>query len=238
ESEDSPASDEDILGFVEQTNSSTYYLNLGFNFQSEGIIRYDTNSKIPLYFVSNGGVEPDQKIISAINEIEDRLGDIFEDIVLIDYDLSVFKDHTSDGNEPIYSNRLGDDDGFQSFLSENNMNYGIAISEGTSFRPSGADPSSYCGNYSRAPYAGGNRLRLDESYAISSEYLGWVNLGNGTCSWSGDYALHEIAHALGMFGHFDPHFGLWDATAMDVLATIYNNPAGTPYDQVVVLRAD
>ncbi|MGF1688451.1 hypothetical protein L4C36_17485 [Photobacterium japonica] len=64
----------------------------------------------------------------------------------------------------------------------------------------------------------------------------WVNMGNGQCNWDSDIVTHEAAHAMGMFNHLDGYFGSWSTTAMDVLATLYGNPAGTPYSSLVPQR--
>jgi hypothetical protein len=63
-------------------------------------------------------------------------------------------------------------------------------------------------------------------------------MGNGQCDWDADMVTHETAHNMGMVNHITDHFGLWTNTAMNILATMYNNPAGTLFDDIEVFYMD
>ncbi len=207
-----------------------------------GTLRFDTTQPIPLYFVSADGAEAPATITQAVSELESRLGDIFTDITPVQADLSVFKDQDSQGNEPsnIWSEQeesgSSQTNGIK-FLAEHGLAYGIAIAVDTGYWPAGADPSQYCANASIAPYSGSLFIYADpQTHLMSDDFVGWVNMGNGVCRWGTEMVKHELAHILGMYMHYYANdiFGLWSNTAMDILATLYANPAGTDYDELVV----
>lgn len=206
-----------------------------------GTIRFDTDKPIPLYFVSADGSSAPAAISQAVHELEERLGDIFTEIKPVKADLSVFKDQSSPGNEPSPTWLEPDWDSGQTkgmkFLADHGLSYGIAIAVNTGYRPAGADPRNFCANASIAPYSGAVRIYADpETHLVADDFVGWVNMGNGVCKWGKEMVKHELAHMLGMYNHHYQNdiFGLWSDTAMDILATLYANPAGTDFSELVV----
>jgi len=83
-------------------------------------------------------------------------------------------------------------------------------------------------------YAGSlNRVIDQNSYTDTADNLLWVILDNTQgCTWDTDMVRHEMAHAMGMYQHLNDYFGSWSTTAMNILATMYSNPAGTPYNSL------
>lgn len=231
------AAESAIAGLVSDTNSPTnaWLLENGtYNFFSQtGTVRFDTTSQIPLYYVSSSGSDAPTSIKTAYSNLEARLGDIFTDITPVAADLSVYRD-TSYTNENRGNNTFDAD----SFNSAHGISYGIIISEGTAYYSSeySDDPQNMCGNASTGPYTGSLSVDIDSNtHQYASDTVLWVNMGNNQCSWGYEMVMHETAHNLGMFDHLDDdYFGLWSSTAMNVLATLYANPAGTPYSDLVI----
>lgn len=118
---------------------------------------------------------------------------------------------------------------------------GLVIVEGGGMGP-GGEPG--CGHvHDGAPSMPSTQfnIRTDESMALKGVYT--VHLGSIKCddSTEGHYrsavAEHEVAHALGLSGHF-PGFvgneGFSDPRLLAVIATLYANPVGTPYANVKI----
>ncbi len=247
---DYSASPDELRELVRATNDDfpimggSYKTYGGEHFVRNGTVRFDTTQPIPLYFVSANGAAAPAAISQAVSELESRLGDIFTDITPVTADLTEFRDQTAQGNQPstTWYDVYEDGDGSlrpyaMKFLEDHGLSYGIVIAVNTGYWPAGADPSHYCANASTAPYSGSLSIYADPlTHQVSNDFVGWVNMGNGACSWGTEMVKHEIAHMLGMYNHHYENdiFGLWSDTAMDILATLYANPAGTDYDELVV----
>ncbi len=219
-------------GFPQLTIDNLWY---GSPLQQQGVVRFDTTSKIPLYFVSQNGEEQVPVAISnAVSKIEARLGDVFDDMEVIHEDLSVYRD-TTRPDENVY-NDLYDETRFK---NNHGIIGGLVINIGAGYydKQYGNDPQTMCANASIAPYRGSMALVINESrHTYADTSLLWVNMGNGQCSWSSDTVVHEMAHAMGMFAHAEPYFGHWGTTAMDMLHTLYANDAGTAYGDLIPAR--
>lgn len=117
---------------------------------------------------------------------------------------------------------------------ETTITRGIVFRQGTAYLPAGANPQSFCGNVSDAPFGGGWSASLLSPGELTGRM--YVNLDNPQCTASADIVIHELGHALGMGAHF-AGFGDDDAIGpafWPVLATLYANPSGTPKASVVV----
>ncbi|OEE83124.1 hypothetical protein A1OQ_19280 [Enterovibrio norvegicus FF-162] len=229
-----------LSSLVKQTNYSTNFPPLfsdviwGSTLDQQGTVRFDAAEQIPLYYVSKDGSNPPAVISNAVNTIEARLGNIFSDFTLVTEDLSVYRDnslaHENVGNGSFNANE---------FKNSHGILGGLVIAQGTGFYSKGFSdsPQNMCANASMAPYDGSMALLIDPtSYTYAGDTLLWVNMGNGQCSWDSDIVVHEMAHAMGMYNHLDGYFGSWSTTAMDILATLYGNPAGTAYSSLVIKR--
>lgn len=231
--------DQKLLSLVQKTNYSTGFPPLfsdnmwGSAFEQRGTVRFDISEQIPLYYVSKDGLHPPAVIVNGIKAIEDRLGNIFSDFTPITEDLSVYRDSNSPeenvGND---SFSAGD------FKNRHGIIGGLVVAQGTGFysKVFSDNPQEMCANASTAPYNSSMALLIDPASTYANDTLLWVNLGNGQCSWDSDIVTHEAAHAMGMFNHLDGYFGSWSVTAMDVLSTLYGNPASTPYSSLVPKR--
>lgn len=236
-------SNSELITFIQSTNVSqgTPYLHnssrnplFAGNEKQERTIRFDTAGKIPLYYVSVDGSQPPAKISNAITTIESRLGDIFADFTLITEDLSVFRDD-SRSSENVGNGKYDE----AAFKARHGIIGGMVLSTGTGFydKTYSSSPQNMCANSSDAPYTGNNNIVVNETtHTYSTQELMWSNMGHDRCSWSSDMAVHEIAHGMGMYAHVEPYFGLWSTTAMDALDTIYSNPAGTLFADLVPAR--
>lgn len=234
----SPANPSEINALVKETNFSTGFPGLysdvlyGSTLNQQGIVRFDISSKIPLYYVSNDGSPAPQKIVKGVEKIEARLGDIFSDVQLLAEDLSPYRDTA-------YPNENRGDGSYDETTFKNNhgITGGLVLSVDTAYYSSDEtnDHQTMCGNASIAPYDGSVSLVIDAaSHTYSNDTLLWVKLGNNQgCNWDTDMVVHEMAHAMGMYQHLDDYFGSWSSTAMDILATLYSNDAGTPFDDLV-----
>jgi hypothetical protein len=113
----------------------------------------------------------------------------------------------------------------------------IQISYGTSYVPPGStNYAGYCANVSTGPNLG-NMILPDAQNGIASMPV-FINLGNGRCDVTQDIVTHEFGHALGLSSHFSGFGNDGPAQAMvDVLATLYGNPAGTAASALVIRRA-
>lgn len=231
--------DQKLLSLVKETNFSTNFPPLfsdriwGSTFEQHGTVRFDISEQIPLYYVSKDGSNPPAAIVNGIKAIEDRIGNIFTDFTLITEDLSVYRDNHKP-EENVGNNSFSAD----TFKNNHGIIGGLVVSQGTGFysKDFGNNPKEMCANASMAPYSGSMALLIDPTSTYSKDTLLWLNMGNGQCSWDSDIVTHEAAHAMGMFNHLDGYFGSWSTTAMDVLATLYGNPAGTPYSSLVPKR--
>lgn len=238
EDSDNSASAEDINNLVKQTNFSNGFPTLDtdkqFGFaplEQRGVVRFDTTSQIPLYYVSKNGNQPPQNVIDGVTRIESRLGDIFTDFMLISEDVSQYRD---DGiPDQSISNYTYN---HNTFTNTHGIRGGVIISlDSAFFSHQYGDAKSMCANASIAPYSGSMGLVVDDNtHTYTEDNLLWVNMGNNHgCSWDSNIVTHEIAHAMGMYTHLDGYFGSWSVTAMNVLATMYSNNAGTPYDSLL-----
>jgi hypothetical protein len=227
--------DSEIRTLLEQSNIANYLFSDApyvTPLHAQGTTRFDVSDPIPLYFVSKNGDEPPHPVVHAIAAIEDNLGNVFTDIQLLTEDLSVYKNKAYP-NQNVGNYQYSE----QVFKNQHGIIGGVVIAIDTAFysHEYSKDPESMCGNASIAPYSGSISLVVDEqSHTYVSETLYWVNLGNGMCNWGSDIVIHEVAHAFGMYQHVDDYFGSWSSVAMDLLKTLYLNPAGTPYNKLKV----
>lgn len=227
--------DSEVRSLIKQSNFSLHLYSdwiFGTRLDQQGTVRFDLQDPIPLYFVSANGSQPPFKITNAISIIEKQLGNIFSDFQLIAEDLTVFRD-LNYPNENI-GNYLYSE---QSFKNRHGIVGGLVISIDTAFYSNdySKDANSMCANASVAPYSGALNVVVDQNtHTYAPETLLWANMGNRMCSWESDTVIHEIAHTFGMYEHVDDYFGSWSSVAMDMLKTLYLNPAGTPYNQLKV----
>lgn len=226
----------EFTNLVKKTNFSQGFPGLysdylyGKTLDQNGTVRFDTSSQIPLYYVSATGANPPAEITKAVDHIESRLGDIFTDFQLLTEDLSVYRD-TAYPNE----NRGNSLYSEASFKNNHGIIGGLVIAKGSAFYSSewASNPQEMCGNASIGPYTGSMSLVVNpDTHTYSSDSLLWVNMGNGQCSWDSQMTTHEMAHSMGMFAHLEGYFGLWSEVAMDILATLYSNPAGTSFSEL------
>lgn len=244
--EDSKENSSDVLGkattsqiasLVKETNLHGSYVYLTDSetyspFNQVGIVRFDTTAQIPLYYVSENGSLPPEEIVKAYQQLEARLGDIFTDFIPVMADLTVYRD-------PLYTNQNRGNDTFNAseFNAIHSISTGLIVAEGTAFYSSeySSNPQNMCGNASIAPYSGSLSISINPSTSLyASDTVLWLNMGNGQCSWDYQMVMHETAHNLGMFNHVDGYFGLWSETAMNMLATLYNNAGGSNYSDLVI----
>jgi|GEM_PF-1869270 len=238
ESEQASATASEINNLVATTNSGAgfpgFYTDnsLVAPLVKNGLVRFDTTAQIPLYYVSADGSQPPQQIIDGVASIEARLGDIFNDFTLLTDDLTEFRDAISYPSENRGNGSYAHDD----FVTEHGLtNGGLIFSLNTAFFSTQyGTAQNMCGNASTAPYSGSLNLVIDQnSHTYSADSLLWVNLDNTQgCTWDTDMVRHEMAHAMGMYQHLNDYFGSWSTTAMNILATMYSNPAGTPYNSL------
>ena len=116
---------------------------------------------------------------------------------------------------------------------------GVVFSQGTSFLPSGGNPQSFCANVASGPNAGGYPPQFVKAPGTISTKL-FVNLDNPQCVASPDIVIHELGHALGLGSHFEgfgDSSGAISGNFWNLLATLYNNAAGTAKANIVVKRA-
>ncbi|PMN68318.1 hypothetical protein [Enterovibrio norvegicus] len=240
EAKNESVDDSKLLSLVKQTNYSTGFPPLftdrvwGNELVQQGTVRFDTDTQIPLYYVSKDGSAPPPSIANAVTTIEARLGDVFSDVQLVTEDLGVYRNHGI-ANQNVGNGTYNED----SFKNSHSIIGGIVIAQGTGFysHEYSNDPKSMCANASIAPYDGSMALLIDPlTQNYSNDELLWVNMGNGQCGWDTDIVIHEMAHAMGMYTHLDGYFGSWSNTAMDILATLYGNPTGTDYSALTPKR--
>lgn len=99
-------------------------------------------------------------------------------------------------------------------------------------------PEKYQGNTSAAPNTPCWPWNFFDAQGNISTLL-YINMGNAKFDADGldeKLYIHEIAHALGMFNHFD-QFGETDTfgpLAWRVLKTLYANPPGTPVNAATI----
>ncbi len=201
-------------------------------YNQTGTVRFDTTSKIPLYYVSANGSAPSQQIIKGFQQLEARLGDIFTDFTPVSADLSIYRDL----NFPS-ENRGNDTFNSANFHATHGITSGLVVAEGTAFFSTQhvSNPQEMCGNASTGPYSGSSAININPTTGLySSDTVLWLNMGNGQCNWDYQMVMHETAHNMGMFNHIDEYFGLWSDTAMNMLATLYSNPARSAYGNLVV----
>lgn len=193
-------------------------------FIQTGIVRWDTTSAIPVYYVSRDGGEVNSDVEKGVRQLEDRLGNIFTSVIKIS---EPFVDQATFLSNPA--------DYLRDFYNRHGINYGIVIGMNL-VRDSGS--SQLCASAAGMPYATGNGVPVEtNTHLVSKEYVGWVNIGESGCSWDEDWIKHEMSHLLGLYEHFeDQGFGLWSDNAMDVVATIYSNPAGTAPQNLTVSK--
>ncbi|MGR5118138.1 hypothetical protein ACPV5W_05285 [Vibrio astriarenae] len=194
--------------------------------QQRGTVRFDTTSSIPTYFVTKSGDSVPEVILESVDVMRNQLAVDFSDVAVINEDLTVYRD-TSSPNE---NKPNGTFDSY-SFKSRHGINGGIIFSIDTAFYSHqwGTDPSFMCANAGQGPYDGGMQISVvSNTHTFGDDTLVWVNLGNRQCSWDKGIVLHEMAHALGLFQHFD-YFGKWNTTSMAVLKLLYKNAPGTPF---------
>lgn len=123
-------------------------------------------------------------------------------------------------------------------VDEANIVRGVVFRQGTSYLPAGANPQSYCGNVSNAPFSGGWPANMLTAPGVLSARF-YVNLDNPQCTVSADVVIHEIGHALGMANHFRG-FGDGPSISTDfwnVMATLYANPPGTAKANIVLKQS-
>ncbi len=211
------------------------------NYNQESLVRFDTSKKIPLYYISADGGEPSNDIIESYQEIENIIGDVFEDFHTLRYDLTVFRDP----NFP-KQNRGNGKFTSKNFYEELGIDYGIIVAEGTGYfnKEWNPDPQKMCANASSEPYSGGTEIHINsETGFYAPDTVLWVNMGNGVdmgngkkCEWDKETVVHETAHAMGMFNHLSI-FGdgpQWSPEAKKVLEIIYKNAGGTKYSDLAL----
>lgn len=215
-----------LLAFVKDTNTPSQGVTLHGLLDSErtGIVRFGTQEKIPLYFVSKDGLTPPYHVTKAIEYLEARLGDIFSDIHLVQEDLTQYK-----SSHGFYPNGQYDE---TEFTNRHGITNGIAIAIDTNYEA--GSTHGRCANASDGPYEGSLSFRVEPSTHTYSEYtFTWANIGTNCTDV--DYTqlvMHELSHSLGMYDHIQPYMQPWSKTAMDMLATLYGNEPGTPFNEL------
>lgn len=251
------ASEGSILEYLAQTNKSFGYSQLAFNdlCQTERdattvtdwnntfntfnatkdgdfstrIIRFDyENEKIPVYFIGSA----DSRFTYAINYIENLLGDIFADPIIIS-DVTYFDSAISTCNA---ITTTGDTfEGRERFVAEGEG--GIVFSLGTAYVPDGStDYANYCANASNYLNASQYENPYTSNATFTTRKLTFLNIDNIGCTSSNMIVVHEVAHAIGLLQHFSD-YGLtdsWGSTTESVLKTLYFNSPNTPYTDAVV----
>jgi len=226
-----------ISDLVKESNYQPSYVQLTDSvtlsaYNQVDTVRFDTTSQIPLYYVSVNGSAPSQQIIQGFQKLEERLGNIFTDFTPVTADLSIYKDLA-------YPNENRGNGTFDpaNFNAINGITSGLVVAEGTAFYSTqyASNPQEMCGNASTGPYSGSLAMSINPTTGLyASDTVLWLNMGNGQCNWDYQMVMHETAHNMGMFNHLDEYFGLWSETAMNVLATLYSNPARTEYGNLIV----
>lgn len=192
------------------------------SFDGSKTMRYnDQQSKIVVY----SNVTEDYRFIQAMDNINEVIGrDIFDyrGVISLSYEDSGFIN---------YSNYLP--------LQNEGVGGAIILSVGTT-----VDTNMGCshGNYANRPNAnlvGKHYVEADNAYANDYGYS-WVNIDSpdGQCVASVEVATHELAHALGLYEHFDGFGigGVFGEEAKVTLRTLYNNDAGTDPEQLTIYR--
>ncbi len=191
-----------------------------------GTVRFDTTSSIPVYYVGNNVNSVPSVISESIEIMSNQLGIRFSKIEVLNENLTQYRDmRYPTQNRSNYSFNS------HNFRGKHGIQGGIIFALDTSFysHEYSFDPGSMCASASTAPYDGGVSIDVNNNnHTFDTNTLMWVNLGNGQCNWDRGIVLHEMAHALGLFHHFD-YFGKWNTTSMAVLKLLYNNPPGTPF---------
>ncbi len=231
------APESSIATLLEQSNYQPSYVRLTdsvtlSSYNQVGTVRFDTTSQIPLYYVSANGNLPPQQIILGFQKLEERLGNIFTDFTPVTADLSSYRDLTYPSE-----NRGNGTFDSASFYATNGITSGLVVAEGTAFFSTqyASNPQEMCANASTGPYSGSLAININPTTGLyESDTVLWLNMGNGQCTWDYQMVMHETAHNMGMFTHLDEYFGLWSDTAMNVLATLYRNPARTSYTDLTV----
>ena len=205
----------------------TYYLG-------DGVLRWSTETQIPLYFVSIDGANPPQTLIDGVAQLESRLGDIFTDFKILTWDVQQYRD-TNASDENMGNGTF--DKAF--FMAQNNLSEGgmiLSIDSGYYDKQYSNSAQNMCANSSIAPFSGTLQILWDKTgYTYSKENLIWTNMGNNHgCKWNTQTVMHELAHGMGMYQHFEPQFGSWSDGAFDVLATLYHNAPGTKWADLQV----
>lgn len=217
---------ESLSSYLESSNQSINGFPYLQGLNQIGTVRFDTSTTIPTYFVTKSGSNVPSSITDSIQVMNHQLDASFGQIQVINDDLTPYRDvNFPDQNR---GNGLYNEHQFKNL---HNISGGIIFSIDTAFfsHQYTTNPSTMCANASIGPYDGGISISVDPStHTFDPNTLMWVNLGNRKCSWDNGIVLHEMAHALGLFHHFD-YFGKWNTTSMAVLKLLYRNPAGTPF---------
>ncbi|WP_053062505.1 hypothetical protein [Photobacterium aquae] len=224
-----------IRGYIQKTNIDKGFVEVYPDRQPAGTtVRFDISSKIPVYFVKNGGGEVPLPIKDGVSQMKGLLGGVFSEFTVIDDDISYFRDPAKPGNQ----NDWQQSSKLNQFYAKHGIEYGLVFAEGTAFwdPEMESDPEKMCANASSAPYNGGLSIEIDPNTGLfSTDHVAWVNLGNGQCEWDSDIVIHEMAHNLGLFNHFEPYYGKWSTAAEQVIRNLYSNPAGlTPENMLIV----
>jgi len=121
---------------------------------------------------------------------------------------------------------------------DSEIDTGLIISEGTAVGPGGVVDSNACGNVSTAPgVTEVVRFDLNSNGVMSGK--AYINIGSSACSPRVDIAVHEIAHAMGLFNHFSGYGtgAVMNSTAWNVLYSLYvANTPGTTAENVIAVR--
>ncbi|MBM7035397.1 hypothetical protein [Vibrio ulleungensis] len=215
-----------LAAYLESSNRSINHFPYLHGLDQRGTVRFDTTSSIPLYYVTDVGQSVPKSILESVEVMRNQLGVSFSEIQVLNEDIEQYRNFWH-AEENIGNGEYSEDD----FKLTHGITGGIVFSIDSAFysHQYTTNPNTMCANAGQGPYDGGLSINVDtNTHTFEPSTLLWVNLGNRQCSWDKGIVLHEMAHALGLFHHFD-YFGKWNTTSMAVLKMLYRNPAGTPF---------
>lgn len=196
--------------------------------EQKGVVRFNTSREIPLYFIQKSDEKVPAKIVGAVDQVEQLVGNIFSDFRKLRYDTTSKFDEAS-------------------FRQKTGVSGGLVVSVGTAYHePNDTNAfQTHCANVGVGPNDSNLFFGVDpETGLYQANTILWINVGHAQCKWNEDMIVHEFAHALGMFKHIDCVFSdgnqsekscsapSWSPKAEEILRAIYRNPANTPYSSL------
>ncbi|MCQ1056641.1 hypothetical protein LRP52_01000 [Photobacterium sp. ZSDE20] len=199
--------------------------------QNKATVRWNTEHPVPLYFVSQTEGKVPANVSEAIDLIHSAIGfKVFSVPQVLYHPLSDYRDDVLN-----ISNNQFD----EHFYATHEIDFGVVIGHDTQFSLLSEGQNDYCVGTSNQPFSSQllTYFAPDTHYYQEDQVI-WVHVGHPRCNQANltpEVIANELLRSLGLPREFlvgDWWLTEFSGPAQQLIRTLYNNPAGTPFSEL------